>query len=233
MNAIKVLAVAGILMAACFNLTYSQSKKEYISVEETIELAKKAYFDHAPDEDIAKSKRANPSARPFLYKILMDTTQKKFWPQVLGAFAYLGQDDDAVKLENFLKQRRGILYGDEYRATMMVFEVLGSMCARGSTTAKALQQKMFSAEYWNNSQFSRYPNETPAEFRDNMILRAIRGYAYSGDPGFEAIVDTISQRYFLLVSGSEQKTVMKKKLEDIKQFNRQIQGTKNSAQKAK
>lgn len=202
--------------------------QDLLTIEETIELAKKTYFDHVPIEDIEKSKRANPAARPYLYAILNDTSQKIFWPQVLGSFAYLGQDEDVATLEKFVRGRKGIVQTDEYRAVSMFFTVLGEMGNRGIDKARQLHKTMLMPEYWEKMNFSvdkNIPAESP-EFKSTMTMIALRGYAYADDPDFEKVADSVYKRISGIVNNEERKKIFRNNLDNIKQFNRQVRQQK-------
>src|SRR5688572_8785013 len=96
-----------------FLQTKGQAQDSLLTVEQTVEFIQRVYVDMVPQEAIEMSRRANPAARERLYQILNDPGKMDIWPQVVGAFAYLGRREDVPRLENFLQKRQGTLKGSE------------------------------------------------------------------------------------------------------------------------
>lgn len=207
----------------------AQNSQNMLTVEETVLLAKTTYFDHIPEEAIAKTNRANPAARPFLYQILSDSTKKGNWPSVMGSFAYLGQEEDVEKLNKFLMERKGLLVRDDYSTAMMVFDVLGAMASRGIAPAKELLKSMTIPTYWTNVHFFLFVNP-PAnypDFTEYMALHALQGYIYVNDPAFLSFAAGTYQQIYNSTKSTKQKETVRKLYENVLQMHKEIQQTKH------
>jgi hypothetical protein len=165
-----------------------------MSIPETVEFVQRAYCGLTDmDPVVNESRRANPAARPQLYRMLQDPAHKDVWPQIVGSFAYLGRKEDIAKLEAFMFTRSGVLEGFDYNAVMMVFAAYGGMAERGTAEAGAKLKEMMNAEYWHKAQFRTHHEIPPGypSFVNGMRLRAFRGYAYARADDFGALAQTL------------------------------------------
>lgn len=184
----KILLTATCLVF-CFLQGKAQTKDSLMTVEETIQFVQRTYIDAVPPEAIAMSKRANPAAKEKLHQILNDPTRQDIWPQVIGAFAYMGDRTDVAKMENFLRKRQGVLSSAEYSAVVMLFIAYGGMGERGVHDAKVKLKQMMKPDYWRNNKFNAYARQ-PAGYpaaENQMRLFALHGYAYTLSDDFDQV----------------------------------------------
>jgi len=203
----------------CLSGINAQSN-DLLSVEETVSLAKTAYFDFIPEEDMLKRKLMNPDAKPILYNILNDQKQKEFWAQVIGAFAEIGEKEDIPLLIDFLRKREGMIDNYEFRATLMIFDVLGAMVYKEVNEADYVLNQMLVPEYWGKMNFTIF-NKQPESyysFENYMVVRVLYGYAYSKKQDFDLIVaNTLNS-----IGNSDKKELFAFEAENIIEFYEEI-----------
>ena len=106
----------------------------------------------------------------------------------------------------------------------MFFTVLAEMGNRGFEKAKQLHGKMFYHDFWKKTQFTVSDNILPGskEFGNAMIIIALKGYAYSKDPNFQELTDSVYQRISNVVDSENQIRKLREVLNNIKLLNREI-----------
>jgi hypothetical protein len=209
-----LLLLAGVMLCipGCEGSTPTGDKEELLSIEETVDLAKRGSCGPVSAAELRRRARANPAARPALYRILSDETQKTHWPPVVAFFALIGQDDDVDKLIEFVRNRRGVLQGGEYGAVVQVSNALGGMAARGCTKAHETLDKMITPSYWAGMNFRLYskrPEGYPT-FENAMVARVLIGYAYANDPQLPDKARALLKK----IRDAEQRKIMGQKVED-------------------
>jgi hypothetical protein len=178
------------LLVTIFCLAHFAESEEtavdYLSVSETVQLAKTVRVDTADTEtDVARKARANPDARPELYRILSDTTQGKDWRAVLRFFYFVGQDDDVPRIVARMEQKEGIL--DRYDQVMVTeaFYALAGIRARGSELARKKLDEMMFPDYWKTRKFRLHVDRPKYySFENEMIMYVLTGRAYALEDDF-------------------------------------------------
>lgn len=216
-----------------FGNVKGQSTDSLLSVEETLRFMKTVYMDHVPAEAIELSKRANPAAREEMYRILNDPNQSDIWPQVVAAFAYLGQQEDVAKLEDFLLKRRGTLGSYEHSAVTILFITLGGMGERGIPEARNKLKEMTTQSYWNKTQFRLYSRQPSGylSFENQMRINALNGYAYTLSNDF----DSLAAEVLNSVKDPREKTLMNERVKESAtrnmEYRRSVTPEKNEREK--
>jgi len=165
----------------------ARGEGDMLSVEETVALAKRVSDGGSSPARFALARRANPAARPVLYRILADPEQRRHWPAIVAFFGWLGQAEDVPKLVRFVESRKGSFAAFEGTAVIEVGRTLSVMTARGVPSAKNAVEKMIRPDYWRDLGF-----DAPAargkgglSMANTLAVRYLFGYAYSLDPTFE------------------------------------------------
>ena len=97
--------------------------------------------------------RANPEAKPYLYKILEDASQTAYHRNVWLILGYIGDDNDVRLLERNIVLDIRTKFPDLDEDVCILFEALGLFCSRGSRPALALADRMQQFSYWRDEVF--------------------------------------------------------------------------------
>jgi hypothetical protein len=191
----------------------SSAEDRMMSIRETIDFVMVVYHDSVSVEAVEKSRRANPSARPALYRILEDPSQHDKWARVVGSFTYLGQSADVAKLEAFVLSRQGVLSDSEFVAVRMLPDAYGGMGARGVSAAAAKLKEMMGPAYWERARFQLRPEQPPGypSFVNDMRIAALRGYSFVLANDF----DTVAQALTDSVNDPREREIVKREVEEV------------------
>jgi len=184
------------------NAGQNHKKVAVLSVNETLGAV---YLRPGTEEGpkYALYRRANPKARPTLYKIIEGTKsedkQKRrsssdYRSAAFRVLGYIGTKKDAKKLETILnKEYEGVLTEADSEEVRSIFEALGIMYGRDIQKAGDILEKMLSPKYWDAADFRWRSEEIDASppFAYESIAWAMRGYSLSGKNDLKAKVRSI------------------------------------------
>ena len=154
-----VLTVAGIVCCASIRKTNTDLPIELIvedtilidrmlSVEETIGLM--FHGGDRPNGLWHLYSRANPAAKPELYRILCDRSPglTTFYENATHILAYIGDDEDVKRMVCVMDILEGVLNGGEQDKIVATVTSLGIMARNGNANAASILNEMNSTEYW-------------------------------------------------------------------------------------
>lgn len=190
-----------------------------LSVKETLELIHMT-FERAPAWFWSKCRRANPSARAEMYKMLRAAKPGSRTPAVAQFFGHVGQEDDVEKLCDFLHSHSGVLNRSERSTVNAIFGALGVMSSRGVPGAIEELRKMIFPQYWTNARFSLFrgqPRGTLA-FENEMAYNALLGYAWTLSPDLDERVRAV----LATIEDEEQKSLMMRQSKGLAEYARAL-----------
>jgi len=138
--------------------------------------------------------RANPEAKPILYRILANERAAFYHRNVWSMLGYIGDGADVRNLErSLLTDFSGVLTDGEGRVLRAKFDCLGLMCRRGIPEAEVAVDRMLLAEYWREILFKWFDDSVKEKppFEYFSIASVMRGYALSGNDDVERKIASI------------------------------------------
>lgn len=126
--------------------------------------------------------RASPHAKEPLYQILNDSSQVEYHPAVLHMLGFIGDSEDAKRLEELLTTRyAGVLDGNERSTAIAVLDSLGLMYGQNVEKAGEILNRMLNPGYWRKVNFRWRSGDidAPPGFVYESLAHVLTGYALS------------------------------------------------------
>lgn len=159
-------------------------------------LAVDAETREQADQFAAVFRRANPEAKPLLYRMFTQSPTPERHHTIIAILGYIGDGEDAVKLEQHLLHGfSGELRLAETMAVRGVFDSLSRMSRRGVKEASDTLGKMCDVAYWQQIRF-KWPGEGRTlghSTSDELMAWSVAAYAKSNQPDWRARADAYAR----------------------------------------
>lgn len=187
------------MLGASLSAQPASRPADTLTIEETVGsafLAVDIETREQADQFTAIFRRANPAAKPVLYKMLTQSPTAERDHTIVTILGYIGDGQDAVRLEqHVLHDFSGELKDRKTMPVRGVFNSLARMSRRGVKEAADILGRMCDLGYWQQINFT-WPGEGRTfkhSTAHELTAWAVVAYAKSNQPDWKARVDAYAR----------------------------------------
>lgn len=211
-NAIKAALCTSILAVVLAGFHLGQHREltaEKLTIPESLGCV---FLNPGGDEGgdyPALFRAVDPAIKKQLYMLLDDPGTRHYHPNILSILGYIGDADDATKIEKYIGQLSGNLPQNRSLPTISAaLFALANLSKSGVKPATTILESMTSPSYWANAAFTlswdpAAPAEEELDAKINWVL-----LAYSRSSATATDIETRCNNYLQTIPDSPRRSTM-------------------------